>query len=153
MRTFVLSVILSSILPVAAVADTQSPRVVFGLASNDAVQVLQYGERPASFQVIYPSIERVPGFEGCEIHDLIFEANLVCGDESYRINAPTRVGECQYRGIHREDGLGIRRKATWDAWIQAARACGETEERIAELQRRLTSAPIWAGNDNDPRYE
>ena len=146
MRKLVLSIV---IILTASTAFAETKRQVFGVASDEAVQILRYGERPSSFKVTYTGIERVAGFEGCEIQDFIMSTKLVCGEETFTLNASYTVGDCEYRGLHRTDGLGFGRKATWEAWIQAARACGASEERLAELEGRKTS---WAAKDEDERF-
>ena len=152
----VFSIILPMIiLPFAAVADSQ--RFVFGAASDDGVGVVEYGVRERSSMITtYVGIEEVAGFEGCEIQSLADRFFfLVCNDrgEVYELHTPTRVGNCRYWGLHRDDGHGLFRTATWDAWSQAACACGEVEERLHELRRRMAD-PFWARDrDKDPRYE
>lgn len=146
MRTFIATI---AIILATSTAYANEKRQVFGVASDQAVEVLNYGDRPASLKVTYTGIEKVAGFEGCEIHDFIMETKLVCGDESFTLNASYIVGDCEYRGLHRDGGLGFGHKATWEAWVRAAKACGADDGRIAELEGRKTT---WASKDTDARF-
>ena len=147
MRTFIATIAIILAASTAYAADEK--RQVFGVASDQAIEILKYGDRPASLKVTYTGIEKVADFEGCEIQDFIMETKLVCGDESFTLNASSIVGDCEYRGLHRGGGLGFSRKATWEAWFQVARACGASEERVAELEGHKTS---WAAEDGDKRF-
>lgn len=153
MHTFIANAILAFLTLTATAASAQEePRYVFGVASNEAIEVLIYDEGPdevVGFMVdTFTRIQDVPGFEGCRITYGMF-LRLVCGEDEFTVNSFTRVGDCQYTALHRDDGLGLTRKATWEASILAARVCGAPEEDIARYEARKTS---MAGEDADPRF-
>jgi len=149
MRTIIATFALLALCATGAYAEEK--RQIFGVASDQAIELLTYGSRPPSLMVTYTGIEKIPGFEDCKIQDLILKTTLVCGDEEYLVNGSHRVGDCEYRGLHRDGGLGFGYKATWEAWAKAARACGASAEELAKIENRKKN-PSWAGSDTDPRF-